>query len=319
MVGQNSGNMLFFSPRGGFALKSFCRRDENKIKNMEKGILASALEAVLRTAYKCFNLFLGTRIYFSVDRGVSVQPHAWVAYFNVEGSTRDNKDTAGNIGSFVPGAALSLGLKELWSWRLSSFGVMFMTLALKLEEFFIDPLMKAITSPLNRLEQMVFKDSLRNLAGCMRKSFPGRLLEKFSELVIKASPGIINDESKNKTVYRFTSAVFGSLFWIADLMWQHVPDVYYPLEAPIGDWYMFVAPMVSLYLGLVTKNFILASAGIIFTLTTCVIDVQSFGIFYVMGGLTKSVAAFTALVFAGKFHEKMHPVYRFVSGIFVKR
>ena len=61
-------------------------------EKMKKGLLSSALEAVLRTAYKCFNLYLGTQIYFSVDRGAAVQPHAWVAYFNVEGSTRAHKD-----------------------------------------------------------------------------------------------------------------------------------------------------------------------------------------------------------------------------------
>jgi len=84
---------------------------------MEKGILSSALEAVLRTAYKCFNLYLGTQIYFSVDRGAAVQPHAWVAYFNVEGSTRAHKDKPETSALLCPGAALSLGLKELWSWR----------------------------------------------------------------------------------------------------------------------------------------------------------------------------------------------------------
>jgi len=104
-------------------------------------------------------------------------------------------------------------------------------------------------------------------------------------------------------------------------MWQHIPDVYYglPPEAAITDWYMFVAPMVSLYIGLVSKNFLLAVTGIIFTAATCAIDFQTFGIIYVLGGLTKSVAAFTALVFAGKFHEKMLPVYRFISGLFYRR
>ena len=129
---------------------------------MEKGILSSVVEAVLRTAYKCFNLYLGTMIYFSANRGSSIQPHAWVAYFNVEGSTRENKDIAGNIGSFVPGTVLTLGLRELWQWRASSFGVMFMTWALKLEEYLIKPLMKVITSPLNWLERLIFKNFLKN-------------------------------------------------------------------------------------------------------------------------------------------------------------
>ncbi|MCD6311232.1 MAG: hypothetical protein J7M11_02115 [Elusimicrobia bacterium] len=286
---------------------------------MGKGILASAVEAVLSTVYKCFNLYLGTQIYFSVNRGAITQPHAWVAYFNIEGAARDNKDTAGNIGSFVPGATVSFGLKELWIWRLSSFGVMFMTWALKLEQYFINPVMRIVTSPLNRLEQIIFRDGLKNLAACMRKSFPGKLLEKFSDLILKASPGVINDESKNKAVYRFTSAVFGSLFWLADLMWQHSPDVYYPLEAPITNWYMYVAPTISFYIGLVSKNFLLAVIGGIFLFITCVMDVQSAGIFYILGGLTKSLAAFTAMVFIGKFHEKMHPVYRFAAGIFDRR
>jgi len=285
---------------------------------MEKGILASAVEAVLNTAYKCFNLYLGTRIYFSVNRGDITQPHAWVAYFNIEGAARENDDTAGNIGSFVPGAAVSFGLKELWVWRLSSFGVMFMTWALKLEQYFINPVMRIVTSPLNRLEQIIFKDGLKNASACLRKSFPGRLLEKISDLLLKASPGVINDEAKNKAVYRFASAVFGSLFWLADLMWQHSPDVYYPLEAPITNWYMYVAPTISLYMGLVSKNFLLAVIGSIFLFITCVIDVQSAGIFYILGGLTKSLAAFTAMVFIGKFHEKMHPVYRFIANIFAR-
>ncbi len=286
---------------------------------MEKGILASTVEAILSTVYKCFNLYLGTRIYFSVNRGGIVQLHAWVAYFNIEGAARDNKDTAGNIGSFVPGAAVSLGLKELWSWRLSSFGVMFMTWALKLEQSFINPLMRVVTTPLNRLEQIIFKDGLKNLAARMRKSLPGRLLEKLSNLILKASPGAINDEAKNKAVYRFASAVFGSLFWLADLMWQHSPDVYYPLEAPITNWYMYVAPTISVYIGLVSKNFLLAVIGSIFLFITCVMNVQSAGIFYILGGLTKSLAAFTAMVFIGKFHEKMHPVYRFAASIFDRR
>lgn len=72
---------------------------------MGKGIFSSVIEAVLRSAYKCYNLYRGTMIYFSVDRGSSIQPHVWVAYFNVEGSTRENKDVADNIGSFVPGTA----------------------------------------------------------------------------------------------------------------------------------------------------------------------------------------------------------------------
>jgi len=32
----------------------------------------------------------------------------------------------------------------------------------------------------------------------------------------------------------------------------------------------------------------------------------------------KSLAAFTALVFAGKLHEKMRPVYRFISAAFYR-
>ncbi|MEA2082533.1 MAG: hypothetical protein U9O97_07340 [Elusimicrobiota bacterium] len=280
---------------------------------MEKGILASATEAVLRTAYKCFNLYLGTQIYFSVNRGNITQPHAWVAYFNIEGAARDNKDTAGNIGSFVPGAAVSFGLKELWTWRISSFGVMFMTWFMKLEQFFINPLMGAVISPLNRLEQIIFKDGLKNLAARMRKSFPGKLFAKLSDLILKASPAVINDKVTGKAVYRFTSAIFGSLFWLADLMWQHSPDVYYPLEAPITNWYMYVAPIISLYAGLVSKNFLLAVIGSAFLFVTCVMDVQSAGIFYILGGLTKSLAAFTAMVFIGKFHEKMHPVYSFIT------
>ena len=137
----------------------------------------------------------------SVDRGAAVQPHAWVAYFNVEGSTRANKDKAGNIGSFLPGAAVSLGLKELWSWRLSSFGVMLMTWALKLEDFLISPLMKALTSPLDRFENFIFKDRLSRLAEILRNSAAGKLLDKCSGLVLKASPNAINDPIKDKSVY----------------------------------------------------------------------------------------------------------------------
>ncbi len=276
----------------------------------KKGIFAEYFEAILRTSYKTFNLFLGTMIYFTGNRGIW-QNHSWVAFFNVEGSTRDKKDIAGNIGSFVPGNIISLLISLKIINIVSSLGVMVMTWALRFENFFINLITPFFTTLLNRIEILIFKKLLT-------PSYKSKILLSITNFLNSFNITINEDTITSKSLYRFISAFSGALYWIFDLTLQHIPDVFYPLEAVITDWYMYVGPAVSIYLGLINKNYILSFIGFLFIFLISLYDGITIGYVYILGGITKSIAAFLGLTFALKFHSLMHPFYKKITKIFIK-
>ncbi len=278
------------------------------------GVIFSIFEAFLRTAYKSFNLYLGTQIYFLGSRGRQFQPHVWVAYFNVEGSTRSSKDITGNISSFLPGITGVFIIKENLFTIMSSLGVMLMTWGLRFENFLIHWIMFILSPVLNLIERIIISDKVYNKIERLNCS----VFNRVSNIIYRFDANMPNNENIEYKTYRFISAVFGSIFWITDLCIQHIPDILYPLEAPITDWYMFVGPTVSVYIGLINKNYMLTIMGLIFITAASVIDVSSYGIFYMLGGITKSTAAFLGLLFIGKFHEKMHTVYSLFSRLAMK-